>query len=214
MEQAIIDRLFSKSELHYNENIHQRLFSKIHSVMIDRAAEGLLSQDEYLVQATINDFLSNHLRNTIFSTQREWKYIDNAVIHSASEEPMVLYEVKSFIKPQENRVNVKLIFKDLLKLAIKKAEYPYIEAYMIIAGKTKVPKDALNDAKLELPNKFIDKHNRSSMIHDLQYFKNLRIKKRLIEQAKKLGVKKISISPSRWRNYDGMCTISWRINKL
>lgn len=120
MKQEIIKRLFSKEELYFNENIHQRLFSKIHSVLMDRRADRLLDQDEYLVQATVNDFLSNHLRNTEFSAHREWQHIDNAVLHKATEEPMVLYEIKTFIKKQEVRINKKAILQDVLKLAIKK----------------------------------------------------------------------------------------------
>ena len=108
MEQEIINKLFSKDELWYNENIHANLMSKIHSVLIDRKAERLLNQDEYTIQSTINDFISGHLRNTIFSTIREWNYIDNVVIHTNSEEPLVLYEVKSYIKAHETSISVGL----------------------------------------------------------------------------------------------------------
>lgn len=151
MEQAIIDKLFAKDKLWYNQNIHANLMSKIHSVLIDRKAERLLNQDEYKIQATINDFVSGHLRNTQFSASREWNYIDNVVLHTRLGAPMVLYEVKSFIKDHENSINIKDIFKDILKLAIKKKVYPYIEAYMLIVGKTKVPKDAFNSGILEFP---------------------------------------------------------------
>jgi len=214
MEKEIINRLFSKDELWYNETIHSNLMSKILSVLIDRRAEGLLAEDEYMVQATINNFITGHLRNTPFRTQREWNFIDNSVLCVASEEPMVLYEVKSFIKTHENRIRPKAIFKDILKLAIKKNEYPYIEAYMIIAGKTKVPKDALNKGVLLLPNKFTDLKNRTSLELDISFFAGLKIEKRLLNEAQNLKIKQISISPSRWRNYDGMCAISWRINKI
>lgn len=214
MEQIIIDKLFSKDELWYNENIHSNLISKILSVLIDRRAERLLAEDEYMVQATINNFITGHLRNVPFKTQREWKFIDNAVLSAASDEPLVLYEVKSFIKPHENRISSKAIFKDILKLAIKKKEYPYIEAYMIIAGKSKVPKLALNNGELLLPNKFIDSKNRTSVELDISFFIGLKIEKKLLNEAQNLKIKQISISPSRWRNYDGMCAISWRINKL
>jgi hypothetical protein len=214
MDQELIDKLFSKSELWYNENIHKNLLSKILSVLVDRKAERLLNQDEYKVQSTINDFISSHLRNTPFSADREWKYIDNAVIHTLSSAPMVLYEVKTFIKNHENNINPKSIFKDILKLAIKKKEYPYIEAYMLIAGKSKVPKNALENQVLQLPNKFTDIHNRSSVELELSFFEKLKIDKKTIENANKLKIDKVSVSPSRWRNYDGMCAISWRINKL
>jgi hypothetical protein len=214
MEQERINKLFSKDELWYNENIHANLMSKIHSVLIDRKAERLLNQDEYTIQSTINDFISGHLRNTIFSTIREWNYIDNAVIHTNSAEPLVLYEVKSYIKSHENSINAKTIFKDILKLAIKKKEYPYIEAYMIIAGKTKVPRESLKSGSLELPNKFEDATNRSSVEFDISYFESLKVEKSQLKKANKLKIDKVSISPSRWKNYDGMCAISWRINKL
>lgn len=214
MEQVIIDNLFSKEELWYNESIHSNLLSKILSVLIDRRAEGLLAEDEYMVQATINNFIAGHLRNTPFRTQREWNFIDNAVLFTASEEPMVLYEVKSFIKPHENRISPKAIFKDILKLAIKKKEYPYIEAYMIVAGKSKVLKESLNKGALLLPNKFIDLKNRTSIELGIECFAELKIEKRLLEEAKNYKIKHISVSPSRWRNYDGMCAISWRINKI
>lgn len=214
MEQEIIDKLFSKDELWYNESIHSNLISKILSVLIDRRAEKLLAEDEYMVQATINNFITGHLRNTPFRTQREWKLIDNAVLYTATEEPMVLYEVKSFIKPHENKISPKAIFKDILKLALKKKEYPQIEAYMIIAGKSKVPKDALNNRELLLPNKFTDLKNRTSVELDISFFAELKIEKRLLNEAQILKIKQISISPSRWRNYDGMCAISWRINKI
>ncbi len=214
MVQETIDKLFAKDELWYNENIHANLMSKIHSVLIDRKAERLLNQDEYKIQSTINDFISGHLRNTIFSTIREWNYIDNAVIHTKSGKPMVLYEVKSYIKAHENNINAKTIFKDILKLAIKKKEYPYIEAYMVIAGKANVPKESLNSGVLELPNKFDNVTNRSSFEHDISYFENLEIDGNYLNRAKELKIKKVSVSPSRWRNYDEMCAISWRINKL
>jgi hypothetical protein len=214
MVQETIDKLFAKDELWYNENIHANLMSKIHSVLIDRKAERLLNQDEYKIQSTINDFISGHLRNTIFSTIREWNCIDNAVIHTKSCKPMVLYEVKSYIKAHENNINAKTIFKDILKLAIKKKEYPYIEAYMVIAGKAKVPKESLNSGVLELPNKFDNVTNRSSFEHDISYFENLEIDGNYLNRAKELKIKKVSVSPSRWRNYDEMCAISWRINKL
>jgi hypothetical protein len=214
MNKRTLNRLFSQDELWYNENIHSNLMSKIHSVLIDRKAERLLNQDEYRVQSTINDFITGHLRNTPFSAVREWHNIDNVVIHNTSSEPMVIYEVKSFIKPHENTVNPKLIFKDILKLSLKKLEYPHIEAYMIIAGKSRVPKQALNSKTLLLPNKFIDGHNRSSITIELSYLEELRVEQRFIELANKHEITRISISPSRWRNYDGMCAISWRINKI
>lgn len=44
MDQELIDKLFSKSELWYNENIHKNLLSKILSVLVDRKAERLLNR--------------------------------------------------------------------------------------------------------------------------------------------------------------------------
>lgn len=214
MQQVIIDELFSKDKLWYNEKIHSNLLSKILSVLIDRRAENLLAEDEYMVQATINNYITGHLRNSPFRTQREWNFIDNAVLYTASEEPMVLYEVKSYIKPHEDRISPNTIFKDILKLAIKKKKFQYIEAYMIIAGKSKVPKDAFNKEELLLPNKFADLKNRASIELDISFFTELKIEKRLLKEADNFDIKQISISPSRWRNYDGMCAISWRINKV
>lgn len=214
MNERIINRLFSNEELWYNENIHSNLMSKIHSVLIDRKAERLLNQDEYSVQSTINDFISGQLRNTIFSSEREWGQMDNVVIHSASNEPLVIYEVKTFIKAHENTIRPRTVFKDILKLSIKKLEYPHIEAYMVIAGKTRVPEQALNNGTLLLPNKFQDIHLRSSMSFDLSYFQQLGVDRNLLELAAEYEITNISISPSRWRNYDDMCALSWRINKI
>lgn len=211
MNQKILDELFSNKKLWYNENFHSPLMSKILSVLIDRNAERLLNQDEYKVQSTINDFICGHLRNTPFSADREWKYIDNRVFHTASKEPMVLYEVKSFIKPHENRVDSRLIYKDILKLAIKKKEFPYIEAYMLIAGKSKVLSDALEKGVL-LPNKFTNTKNRESKELSISIFE--KVDKKILGKARDLNIKKVSVSPSRWKNYDGMCAISWRINKI
>jgi hypothetical protein len=85
---------------------------------------------------------------------------------------------------------------------------------MVIAGKAKVPKESLNSGVLELPNKFDNVTNRSSFEHDISYFENLEIDGNYLNRAKELKIKKVSVSPSRWRNYDEMCAISWRINKL
>jgi len=219
MEQQIIDNLFSKEKLYFNENIHSNLTTKIQSVLLDRKAERLLDQAEYMVQATINDFLNNQLRNTAFSAVTEvnafaQKRIDNAIIHTATNSQIVLYEVKSYIKSRENRVNDKSIYNDIVKLAIKKKELPYCEVYMLIAGRTKVLKQALVEEKtLQLPHKFLDLHNRSSITHDLAFFKD-NIEKTIFEKAVKDGIKRISISPSRWRNYEGMVVLTWRINKI
>lgn len=127
---------------------------------------------------------------------------------------MVLYEIKTFIKKQEVRINKKAILQDVLKLAIKKKKYTSIEAYMLIAGKIEVIKPALISDHLLLPNKFGDVYNRASMTLSLSRFKEVSVKEDLIDKAERLGIKTISISPSRWRQYDGMCVISWRINKL
>lgn len=82
---------------------------------------------------------------------------------------MVLYEIKTFIKKQEVRINKKAILQDVLKLAIKKKKYPSIEAYMLIAGKIEVIKPALISDHLLLPNKFGDVYNRASMTLSLSH---------------------------------------------
>lgn len=220
MEKNIIDKLFSSDELYFNDRIHANLTTKIQSVLLDRLAENLLEQAEYMVQATINDFLNSHLRNTIFSAITEviafaQKRIDNAVIYTETNSPLVFYEVKSFIKLRENRVKQKEIYQDILKLAIKKKELPYCEAYMLMAGRTEVLKKALVvDKSLILPDKFIDITNRTAITHDLTFFKDQNVNEALLKKAMTLKIKKISISPSRWSNYKGMAVLTWRINKI
>jgi hypothetical protein len=214
MDKKILNKLFSKDELWYNENIHANLVSKILSALIDKKAEKTLEQDEYFVQGRINDFITGHLRNTQFSTKRENKSTDIAVILSDTEEPIILYEVKTYIKKHEIKINPKDIYKDILKLAIRKKEIPYINCYMLIAGKTKVSKDAFDNNGLKLPNKFDNTNNRTAIELTLDFFESQKIESKLLEKAKKLKIKEISISPSRWKNYDGMCAITWKINKI
>ncbi len=212
MKQEILDRLFSKNHFHYNEKVHGRLISKIHARLLDKQAEGLLDQDEYMVQATINDFVGGQLRNTDFKARREWKHIDNAVLHCEGDEPMVLYEVKTFIKNHENAVDVTKVFKDVLKLAIKRKEYPGVKTYLIIAGRTKVIKNAFESNILNMPNKFKNPRNRSSLQYNIDYFEGLYIDNSLLEFARSLNLLTVLLRPSRWRHYDGMCSICWQID--
>jgi hypothetical protein len=220
MKRAIINKLFSREELHFNESIHSNLITKIISVLLDKKAEGLLEQSEYLVQDTINDYLVGHLRHTLFTGYKEvnafgQKRIDNAVIQVQSKSPLVFYEVKSYIRSNENRVNSRLVYQDILKLAIKKKELPYTEAYLLLAGREKVIKKALvEDKTLLLPHKFDDRYNRSSNTFDIKFFISKHVEESIIRRATNDRIKKISLSPSRWRNYGGMAVITWRVNKV
>jgi hypothetical protein len=213
MDSIVLNNLYAKNELYYNENIHSNMISKILSVLIDKFAERLDEQDEYFIQAKINDFLNNQLRNSQFFAHREWKNIDNVVSVKDSNEPLVLYEVKTYIKKSEKKINPNEIYKDILKLAIQKYEKPHLNAYMLIAGKTNVAKDAFSKGALNLPNKFENIYNRNSIVHDIDFFMDKIKNSKLLEKAKKLNIKQISISPSRWKNYNGVCVLTWRINK-
>ena len=214
MDIITLNNLFSKNELWFNENIHSNLISKILSSLIDKKSEKILEQDEYFIQATINDYLIRQLSNTKFTSKRELENIDITVIHTNKVEPIVLYEVKSYIKKSESKIKPKDIYKDILKLTIKKKELPYINAFMLIAGKTKVLKDAFENKKLLIPDKFNNIKNRRAMVLNLEFFELQNLDAKLIEKARKLNIKQISISPSRWKNYDGMCVATWKINKI
>jgi hypothetical protein len=220
MDEKVIDRLFSKTKIYYNGNIHANLMTKIHSKLLDISAERLFEHPEYLIQSTMSDFLNSHLRNTEFVAKTEvnafgQKRIDVAVVHQEKDAPFVFYELKTYIKTREIIVKEKDIYQDIVKLAIKKKELPYCRAYMLIAGKTKVLKKALLvDKTLLLPEKFTNPSNRAIITHDLSFFEAQGVDISIIKKAKSVGIDKITISLSRWKNYDGMAVVTWRINRL
>lgn len=209
-----MNQLFSRDGLWFNENIHNNLMSKIFSFLTDIKSEDTLNQDEYIIQSIVDVFLSGKLRNTEYYARREWRGIDNAVFSKAKEEPIVLYEIKSYIKPHEKNVSKKDIMKDIIKLAIKKREYGNIDAYILIAGNSKVIKNSISKFDINIGDKINNIKSRKSTSISMQDMSDARVEQKLLDKVADMGIKKISIRPSRWKNYGEMCVLTWRINKV
>lgn len=221
----IYQNLFGKekSNLWYNENIHNSLVAKIVSYLVSNQTEDNIDLNEDEIQSVSHKFLNHKLNNTEYRAKREpnafdQKRLDNLVDHIKSDTAMVYYEIKTMIKSKENKLNPNSVYPDIIKLAIKKKEEPNCRVYFLLAGKEKVFKEAIEISKtVVLPNKFEDKYNRKSILLTIEFLKKEITQKKfigLIAKMEELGIKKISISPSRWKIFESMAVLTWKINKV
>lgn len=220
MQQKTIDKLFEENELWFNKEIHANLVTYIYGLLLTKLSEGIWGQDEYYVQEIIREFLHRKLTNTVFKSSREvpsfgQRRIDNSIVHKSSNEGLVYYEVKSFIKESEQSIQSKYVYKDIIKLALKKQVQPFCESYLLFAGRSEYIKNLIfTRGSIPLPHKYSDSKNKAAMKLHLNDFHRAEVDDVLINELKRNNIEIISISPSRFVDYQGISVFTWRINKV
>lgn len=180
---------YHKTDLHYR--LLKSIALNIELLYNDRDFE----ISEYDIQAIMSLFLKKNFVNSDFAINREsfGKY-DCAISEKNSRTPIVLYELKTFVKPNE-KLNIESAYKkvesDLFKLKSGIGKYKKSRAYFILVCKNK-DVDKVN---------FIDKFN---------FIKgHLDDSRKWIELTKKKD--KLKIRPSRKVRIERIYTFSWEI---
>lgn len=220
MEQTIFDSLFSKEGLNYNESIHKNLVLNLCGILLKALSENQFKKDEYFIHDKIDTYLHRRLENTEFESVREikpfgLKKIDNAIVLSSNNEGLVYYEVKSFIKKNEYKISPSKVYQDIIKLALTKKVQPECKAFLLFAGRTDYIKGIISSQKtFQLPSKYDDLNKSPMMELGIDLFKASNVEKSFVQEMEKTGIDKISISPSRWNDYEGISVLTWKINKI
>lgn len=150
---------------------------------------------EYDIQAYMSIFLKRNFVNTDFSINREiFGKFDCAISQKSSKEPKILYEIKTFSKPNE-KLNIesayKKIEKDIVKLKEGTIKYKNARAYLIIVCKKQDIENVTFIKNLD----FVNEHINNS-------------KKWIIKNLKKYEIK---IRPSSKILIERVYVLSWEI---
>lgn len=222
MKSEAYQLLFGKGEgqFNFNENIHAKTASRILSYLVFNLTEGFSDINEATIQNEFNRFLRIKFNNSSFSCSTEpiafgQKRLDYLIKENRTDEHLVFYEFKTIIKPNENSITERMVFPDLIKLALKKHDIPDTHSYLMLVGKTNVFRDALNNEGLRLPNKFENKYNRDKTVLSIEQLRQVLNHETFNEHLNELEnrqIKKISISPSRWNHFEGMSVLFFKMN--
>jgi DNA mismatch repair ATPase MutL len=175
---------------------------------------------ETSIQEEFNKLIAFKFNNTCFSGSTEpnafgQKRLDYLISYVPTHEHLVFYEFKTVIKSNENSISERMVFPDLIKLALKKHDHKSCHSYFMLAGKTNVFKEAINNEGLRLPNKFEDKFNKEKIvltIEQLRQVLNHNDFNSHLNELEDRKIKKISISPSRWKHFEGMSVLFFKMN--
>ncbi|MFC2126478.1 hypothetical protein ACFLU5_16940 [Bacteroidota bacterium] len=111
--------------------------------------------NEYDVQSLISTFLRRNIDNSKFTILREshGKY-DCLILDKEKKSPLILYEIKTFLKPRENLTNTAYgkVLKDFLKLKKGITDFSGSRAYFILVCRHAKIRNAIDDFA------FIKKH--------------------------------------------------------
>lgn len=149
--------------------------------------------NEYDVQAFMTSFLRRNLRNTDFIIYRETfgKY-DCSIALRKTKKPQVLYELKTFSKPQEKlniETSFKKIQKDIFKLKDGINKYKTARGYFILVCQKRD-------------------------IHKVEFIENLKFIGLHSEDSKEWTTfenEKCKLRPSRKLFLEGVAVFSWEI---
>ena len=95
---------------------------------------------EYDIQAIMSKFLKSALLNTDSKVHRESFGKYDCAISNNKNKPIILYEIKTFLKPHErlsNKNSLKEILKDFKKLAMHKMKTIGARRYFVLIFKDK-----------------------------------------------------------------------------
>lgn len=208
-------------QLHFNENIHDKSASRILAYLVFNLAVDFTNISELSIQEEIDKLMQYKLNNTQYRATTEpsafgQRRLDYLIMHSPTGEHLVYYEFKTAIKPHENTITERMVFPDLIKLAIKKHDHEDCKAYLLLAGKKNVFREAIESGSVRLPNKYNDPNSREKVVlsfDDLASILTHTDFENHLAQLKNRGIKKISISPSRWKDFEDMTVLTFKLNK-
>jgi hypothetical protein len=223
MKSVAFNLLFGSGigQFNYNENIHAKSASRILAYLVFNWAVDFTEITEASIQEEFDKLIRFKFNNTDFSGSTEpiafgQKRLDYLIKHTPTDEHLVYYEFKTVIKPNENSITERTVFPDLIKLALKKHDHNNCHTYFMLAGKKKVFRDAIENGNLRLPNKFENKYSRNKIVltvDELSQVLNHQDFNNHISELRNRGIIKISISPSRWKHFDGMSVLFFKLNK-
>lgn len=121
---------------YHSTDIHSRILRNIALNVELIYNDNYTEISEYDVQAFLSLFLRRYLKNTEFAIFREsfGKY-DCAIAHKTKNLPVVLYEIKTYLKPKEKlqlKTEYNKIISDFEKLAKGAREYPKARGYFLL----------------------------------------------------------------------------------
>ena len=222
MKSEAYNSLFGSNvgQLHFNANIHDKSISRILAYLVFNSAEDFTNISEQDIQTEIDKLMRYKFNNTAFSGITEpnafaQKRLDYKIQCGPTGEDLVFYEFKTVFKVTENSITERMVFPDLIKLAIKKHENPDCKAFFLLAGKQKVYKNALSSKNLRLPDKYSDPYSKEKVIlllDDLKSILNTNTFTDHLTQLTSKGIRGISISPSVWKHLEGISVLSFKLN--
>jgi len=210
----------NEGQFNFNENIHANTASRILSYLVFNLTEGFSDINEASIQTEFNRFLRIKFNNSSFTCSIEpiafgQKRLDYLIRHVPTHEHLVFYEFKTVIKSNENSITERMVFPDLIKLALKKHDHSDCHSYFMLAGKTSVFKEAIKNEGLRLPNKFENKYSRDKTVLSIEQLRQVLNNETFNDHFNELEnrhIKKISISPSRWKHFESMSVLFFKMN--
>jgi len=136
---------------YHKKDIHKRIIRNIALNIELLINDKDVDISEYDAQAFMTLFLRRNLKNTEYKIKREsfGKY-DCVIANKENGKPIILYELKTFVKPKEKlqiKSSYKKIIPDFKKLNDGILKYELSRGYFILVCKSKDLKDIIDEFK-------------------------------------------------------------------
>lgn len=193
---------------YHKTDLHKRLINDVCLNLVMRYNNKVNDISEYDTQAVMDLFLKNNLLNTEFQANRErFSKFDCAISRKSDKKPVILYELKTYLKKSE-KINtndsVSKILKDINKIAKKitsesnkNPNSAPPRGYFIIA--TSTSKFPTTGKKLPEKIQFIERHSNGDKKWQL-----------FTQDSENQGLN-IWMRPSRMQKILNVAVLSWEI---
>lgn len=182
------------------DNIHYRLLKNIALNVELLYNDNDKEISEYDIQSFMSLFLRHNLKNTKFVIHREsFGKFDCAIAEKETNKPVILYELKTFLKEKEKLntlTSYTQIFKDLNKITRKLNNCIDSRGFFVLTCK-----------KSEI------EQNKNAFVSDLKFVVNHKENKRTWTEYKSKNGITFKIRPSRKVEIERVCVMSWEVMK-
>lgn len=191
----------------YVRKIHPSLIHNLFYETGARLTRYGFRMNEYDVSYLIYSFLNDFVKAENYYSEREKKRrFDNCIIDANSENPIVVYELKTYVKKQERIVDAP-VFSDFIKLAKYKIENKKVKTYFVMVCTTSKIQKVITAKKYEI-GKILNEHmnnNRADYSIDISKIKS----KKKIDRS--LIGKKVKLRPSIKKSDNLISCVSWEV---
>ena len=185
---------FKKADLHYR--LLKNIALNVELLYNDNDKE----ISEYDIQLFMGLFLKHNLKNTKYAIYRErFGKFDCAIADKETNKPVILYELKTFVKEKEKlntQTSYDKIFKDFNKIISNLVHMINTRGFFVLICK-----------KAEIEN------NKNIFINNLKFVINHQENNKTWREYKSVNGVIFKIRPSRKVEIEKVCVMSWEIMK-